>query len=109
MMEHGVEPKNERDYTRNVYQNLMTVIEALEGKSPLPMSQKQIQEETGISKSVVFDICWNLVKRGWAEEAGDGGIRLKKGTNEKESWVGRMVLRAVRDAYGVDLSELKKD
>lgn len=97
-----------RDYTRAVYQNLMTVIELLEKKSPLPVTQKQIAEETGLSKNVVFDICWNLSKRGWAEDA-NGSVRLKKGSADKDAFMGRMVVRLVRDAYGVDLDALKKD
>lgn len=92
-----------RDYTREVYQNLMSVVEALEAKSPLPMTQKQIAEITSLSKSKVFDICWNLAKRGWAEDAGDGAIRLKKGTSEKEAFIGRMVVRLVKDSYGINL------
>lgn len=97
-----------RDYTRAVYQNLMTVIELLEKKSPLPVTQKQIAEETGLSKNVIFDICWNLSKRGWAEDV-NGSIRLTKATADKDAFMGRMVVRLVRDAYGVDLDALKKD
>lgn len=102
------EEKAVRDYTRDVYQSLMAVVEALESRSPLPMTQRQIAEALGLSKNKVFDICWNLVARGWAEETGDGSVRLKKGTNEKDAWVGRMVVRAVRDAYGVELKETGK-
>lgn len=91
----------QRDYTRKVYQNLMEVVELLEKKAPLPMTQRQIAEAAGISKNVVFDVCWNMVKRGWAEEVGDGSVRLIKSMNEKDAWVGRMVVRAVRDAYGI--------
>lgn len=94
-----------RNYTRQVYQNFMDVIEAIEKKSPLPMTQKQIMEATGLSRNVVFDICWNLVKRGWAEDAGPGAVRLKKGTDDKAAWVGRMVLRTIRDAYGANIEE----
>ncbi len=97
-----------RDYTRKVYQNLMQVCELLDKAAPLPMAQKAIVEATGMSKAVVFDVCWNLVKRGWAEEAGAGNVRLKKGTNEKDAFMGRMVIRLVRDAYGVDLNEVQR-
>lgn len=105
-MEEGV--KTGRDYTRKVYQNLMAIVELLEKQAPLPMTQKQTAEGTGISKAAIFDICRNLVQRGWAEDAGDGSIRIKKGTNEKDSFMGRMVIRLVRDTYGVDLNEVKK-
>jgi len=98
----------ERDYTRKTYQSLMEVVELLDKRAPLPMTQRQIAEETGISKPAVFDICWNLVRRGWAEEAGAGGVRLKKGTSEKDAFMGRMVIRLVRDTFGVDLNEVKK-
>ncbi len=100
-----MEEKPARDYTRDVYQNLMAIVEALESRSPLPMTQKQIADATGLSKSKVFDICWNLVKRGWAEEAGDGSVRLKRGTDEKALRVGRMVERLVRDTYGLHIAE----
>ena len=103
-MEQELHKEGERDYTRDVYQNLMAVIEFIEEKSPMPVAQKQIVEGTGLSKNKVFDICWNLVKRGWAEDS-NGCIRLKKGTSEKEAWIGRMVIRTVRDAFGVDLVE----
>jgi hypothetical protein len=96
---------NGRDYTRSSYQNLMTVVDLLDEKSPLPMTQKQILSATGLSKNVVFDVCWNLVKRGWAEETGDGAIRLKKKRDDKAAWVGRMVTRAVRDAYDIHIEE----
>ncbi len=92
-----------RDYTRKVYQNLMQVCELLDKAAPLPMAQKAIVEATGMSKAVVFDVCWNLVKRGWAEEAGAGGVRLKKGTSDDDARMGRMVKRLVRDVYSVDL------
>lgn len=97
-----------RNYTRQVYQNFMDVIEAIERRSPLPMTQKQIQEATGLSRNVVFDICWNLVKRGWAEDAG-GAVRLKKATSEKEAFIGRMVARLVRDTYGINIEEVRDD
>jgi DNA-binding IclR family transcriptional regulator len=99
------EQKEGRDYTRSSYQNLMTVVDLLDKQSPLPMTQKQILNNTGLSKNVVFDVCWNLVKRGWAEDTGDGAIKLKKIRDEKAAWVGRMVTRAVRDAYGVHIDE----
>lgn len=95
--------QGERDYTRQVYQNLMAVVELLENKSPLPLSHKQIQESLGLSKSVVFDVCWNLCKRGWAEDVGDGMVRLKKVCGEKEILVGRMVVKMVRDVYGIEI------
>lgn len=112
-MDAGTDPSldrgegERRDYTRRVYQNLMEVVELLEKKAPLPMSQKEIAAASSISKAAIFDLCWNLVKRGWAEETGDGSIRIKKGTNEKDSFMGRMVIRLVRDTYGVDLNEVK--
>lgn len=102
------EEKAPRDYTRAAYQNLMEVVEVLEKKSPLPMTQKQIAEATGLSKNVVFDVCWNLVKRGWAEDAGDGAIRRKFDSHDDDARMGRMVKRLVRDMYGVDLEEAKK-
>ncbi|TAN59829.1 hypothetical protein EPN18_09750 [bacterium] len=105
----GQHKETTRDYTRKVYQNLMEVVELLEKKAPLSMTQKQIALATGISKAIVFDVCWNLVKRGWAEEAGDGGVRLQKGTNEKDAFMGRMVIRLVRDTFGVDLNEVLKE
>lgn len=104
-IEGGEAQSTPRDYTRASYQNLMSIVEALEAKSPLPATQKQLAAETGISKNAVFDICWNLVKRGWAEEVGDGSIRLKKGTNERASYIGRMVMRLVEDTYGINLKE----
>lgn len=107
-MDNTADAKPERDYTRQIYQNLMDVVELLERKAPLPMAQKQIAEATGASKAATFDICWNLVKRGWAEETGDGSIRIKKGTNEKDAFMGRMVIRLVRDTFGVDLNEVQK-
>ena len=100
--------KAPRDYTRENYQSLMAVVELLDKQAPLPVTQRQIVEVTGISKGRCFDICWNLVKRGWAEEAGDGSIRLKKATTEKDAFVGRMVIRLVRDTFGVDLNEVQK-
>lgn len=81
----------------------MAIVEALEAKSPLPMTQKLLAQETGISKNAVFDTCWNLVKRGWAEAVDGGSIRLKKGTSEKDAFIGRMVTRLVRDSYGVNI------
>lgn len=82
----------ERDYTRQVYQNLMAVVELLEGKSPLPASHKQIQEALGLSKNIVFDISWNLCKRGWAEEVGDGMVRRRLRTqHNNDAWLGREV------------------
>lgn len=99
------EQKKERDYTRPVYQNLMTVVDLLGEQSPLPMTQKQIQKASGLTKNVVFDICWNLINKGWAENSGDGAIRLIKSRDEKESWIGRMVTRLVRDAYGTEIGD----
>ncbi len=104
-IKEGEAQNKPRDYTRTSYQNLMTIVEALEAKSPLPATQKQLAQETGISKNAIFDICWNLVKRGWAEEVGDGSIRLKKGTDDKVTYIGRMVIRMVEDNYGVKLEE----
>lgn len=92
-----------RDYTRQVYQNLMAVVELLEFKSPLPVCRKQIQEELGLSKNIVHDICWNLCKRGWAEDMGDGVLRIKKVRGEKDLLIGRMVVRGIKDLYGVIL------
>lgn len=98
------EESKPRDYTNASQQNLITILRVLESKSPLPATQKQLAQETGLSKYAIFSTCWNMVKGGLAEEIGDGSIRLKKGTEEKASWVGRMVIRAVRDAYGVNLA-----
>ena len=95
--------RGERDYTRQVYQNLMAVVELLDKKAPLPVSQKKIQEELELSKGVVFDICWNLCKRGWAEDIGEGMVHLKKACGEKELLVGRMVMRGIKDIYGFEL------
>ena len=95
----------QKDYTRKGYQGLMSVVEALEARAPLPMTQKQIIEVTGLSKNVVFDICWNLVDRGWAEPVGDGSVRLKRGNEDKLARVGRMMLRLVRDS-GINLEEV---
>lgn len=103
----GQEEKPQRDYTRAAYQNLMEVVEVLEKKSPLPMTQKQIAEATGLSKNVVFDVCWNLVRRGWAEEAGDGAVRRKFDSHDDDARMGRMVKRLVRDVYGISLEETK--
>lgn len=97
------EEKTARDYTRDVYQNLMQVVELLEGKSPLPMTQREIAYTLPLSKNRIFDICWNLCKRGWAEETGDGSVRLKRGTDEKAAYIGRMMTRMVRDTYGLDI------
>ncbi|MBI5560344.1 MAG: hypothetical protein HY883_03630 [Deltaproteobacteria bacterium] len=101
----GEEEKNEegRDYTRHVYQNLMAIVDALEENATLPLTQKELQKSTGLSKNVVFDVSWNLCKKGWAEDMGDGSLRLKRTQNDKDSWVGRMVRRAVRDAYGKEI------
>ena len=96
--------KGERDYTRQVYQNLMAVMELLEFKSPLPINQKRIQDELGLSKGVVHDICWNLCKRGWIEDIG-GAVRVKKIRGEKVLQVGRMMLRNIRELYGIILDE----
>lgn len=97
------EGNKSRDYTRAVYQNLMAVVELLDKKAPLPVSQKQIQEELGLSKGVVYDICWNLCKRNWAEDMGGGMVRTKKVVGEKELLVGRMVVKCVKDIYGLDV------
>lgn len=94
-----------RDYTRQVYQNLMAVAEYLEDKSPLPVSHKQLQDALGLSKNIVFDVCWNLCKRGWAEDMGDGLLRWKGDAGKKEAALGGMVLRLVRDVYGVEIKE----
>ena len=101
-------PRNDRgrDYTRKSYQALMAVVEALDEAAPLPVTQKQLQAKTGLSKNVVFDVVWNLCKRGWAEEAGDGAVRLRRGREDRLARVGRMMLRLVRDVYGVDLEEV---
>ena len=99
------EGNGSRDYTRAVYQNLMAVVELLDRKAPLPVSQKQIQEELGLSKGVVHDICWNLCKRGWTEDVGGGMVRIKKIRAEKVLQVGRMMIRNIRDLYGIILEE----
>lgn len=104
----GEGEKATRDYTRENYQNLMVVVELLDKQAPLPVTQRQIAEATGISKGRCFDICWNLVKRGWAEDTGDGSVRLKKASSEKDAFMGRMVIRLVRDTFGVDLNEVSK-
>ena len=93
------EGKDGRDYTRKVYQNLMEIVELLETKAPLPMTQKQLSDATGISKNVVFDVCWNLCKKGWAEDVGDGSVRLKKGMDEKLTYIGRMIVRMVQENF----------
>ena len=98
------EGNGSRDYTRAAYKNLMAVVELLDRKAPLPVSQKQIQEELKLSKSVVFDICWNLCGREWAEDIG-GMVRIKKIRGEKVLQVGRMMLRNIRDLYGIILEE----
>ncbi len=87
-----------RDYTRRQYQNFMAIHKILEANAPLPVTQKQIMEGTGISKNVVFEVCWNMAAGGWAEDTGNGGIRLKQAASDKEAYLGRMVLRMVRDA-----------
>ena len=97
--------KGERDYTRQMYQNLLAVVELLEVKSPLAISQKQIQRELNISKGVSHDICWNLCARGWVEDMGSGMVRLKKIRAEKVLQVGRMMIRNIRDLYGIILDE----
>lgn len=105
MWEVNGDVTGERDYTRKVYQNLMEVVELLEKKAPLPMTQRQIAEATGISKNVVFDVCWNMCKRGWAEEVGDGSVRLKRNTDEKANFIGRMIVKLVKDTYKIELGE----
>ena len=94
-----------RDYTRQVYQNLMAVAEYLEDKSPLPISQKRIRDVLGLSKNVVHDICWNLCKCGWTEDMGEGLLRWKCTVSKKEATLGDMVLRFIRDVYGVEIKE----
>ncbi|MCK5236455.1 MAG: hypothetical protein KAR06_05650 [Deltaproteobacteria bacterium] len=96
------ENKVKRTYRRGALQDFMYVFEVLQGQAPLPMSQKQIQEKTGLSKNKVFDICWNLVDRGWGEDVG-GAIRLKQTNDNKEAYLGRMVARMVHELETTDM------
>lgn len=95
--------KGERDYTRQVYQNLMAVMELLEVKSPLAISQRQIQRDLNISKGVAHDICWNLCARGWVEDMGGGMVRTKCKTTHLEAAIGKKVVRVIEEVCGVVL------
>ena len=92
-----------RDYTRQMYQNLLAVVELLEVKSPLAISQKQIQRELNISKGVSHDICWNLCARGWVEDMGGGMVRIKCKTTHLEAAIGKKVVRVIEEVCGVVL------
>lgn len=98
-----------RDYTRQVYQNLMAVAELLDKKSPLPVSQKQIQKDLNLSKSIAFDICWNLCKRDWAEDMGSGMVRMRSKTTHLESAIGKEVMKVIEDVCGVVLGGEQKE
>jgi len=104
IVETGLKPVSttHREYKRQVYQNLMAVVEYLESKSPLPASQRQMQVDLELSKNVVFDICWNLCDRGWAEDVGDGMIRRKTAGEGKDALVGKMLVKMVKDVYGIE-------
>ncbi len=103
-IDHTETPKKDNSkYIRTVYQNFMTVVEALEENMPLPMTQKQLVEKTGLSKNVVFDVCKNLIHRKWATEIGDGSVTLNHSTDEKASYIGRMAIRLVRDTLGLKI------
>lgn len=96
------EGNKSRDYTRAVYQNLMAVVELLDKKAPLPVSQKQIQEELGLSKGVVYDICWNLCARKWTEDLGNGTVRAKSKFSKADEAIGKKVIAIINEIYGVD-------
>ncbi len=98
-------PSLARDYKRDSYQNFMDVFDALKESSPMPMSRKQIQEATKLSKSQVFDITWNMEHRGWAKIDGMS-ISLKQSATDKDSYVGRMVKRIVIENCKGELKEL---
>lgn len=101
--------KEERLYIREGYQNLLRVLELLDKKFPVPVSQKQIQDTLELSKSIVFDICWNLCFRSWAENMGEGRIRRRFDTSDNDARLGREVKKLVELACGVILSDKRKD
>ena len=97
--------KGERLYIREGHQNLLRVLELLDKKFPVPVSQKQIQATLELSKSVVFDICWNLCFRGWAEDMGEGRVRRRFDTSDNDARLGREVKKLVELACGVILNK----
>ena len=97
--------KGERLYIREGHQNLLRVLELLDKKFPVPVSHRQIQDTLELSKSVVFDICWNLCFRGWAEDMGAGRVRRRFDTSDNDARLGREVKKLGELECGVILNK----